>query len=66
MADKLLPCPFCGGEAQPWRGGFNGPIYAVTCLVCDAWSGDAESEPAAIAAWNRRPTPPTNDGDAPC
>lgn len=48
--EKLLPCPFCGGEAIIDEGqGF----FWVTCGECFA-SGAATGEKQAIAAWNTR------------
>jgi len=56
---NLLPCPFCGGEAQVH-------VYEYTCAehnYGDAWvackiecaAGQLFAAPAqAIAAWNRR------------
>lgn len=52
----LLPCPFCGGEAEIEQS-ISGTVWTVWCphKACYA---DAEvrgdTEPAAIAAWNRR------------
>ena len=45
----LLPCPFCGG-----RGEVGGLIPWVECQSCGASGPQAETEAAAIAAWNRR------------
>ena len=59
---ELLPCPFCGGEADS----YNFPTYRadrlgyfVTCRFCDARMGDHEggyfkSDKEATEAWNRR------------
>ena len=47
---KLLPCPFCGGEAFiVHRSG--GWIY---CVECGAESGYFNTLEKAIEAWNRR------------
>jgi len=55
---KLLPCPFCGGEAR-WR--YRKPIGWVMCKKCGASSAtlsdkyeEADCQQEAIAAWNRR------------
>lgn len=45
----LLPCPFCGG-----RGEVGGLIPWVECQACEASGPQAETEDAAIAAWNTR------------
>lgn len=68
-AEKLKPCPFCGGEASmhhDWSSE-SGDWYVVDCLNdgCmrderSAWSGQSVStgwrktEAGAVAAWNRR------------
>ena len=44
----LLPCPFCGGRGEV------GGIPWVECQACEASGPQAETEEAAIAAWNRR------------
>lgn len=51
---KLLPCPFCGGEATVERIGLNGCYYVAcnTTDCCDFGKSDTEAE--AIAAWNAR------------
>ena len=72
MADKLLPCPFCGGEARLAHDFIHG--WEV---MCDNWKeciahpsvviyGD-DSRDKAIEAWNNRPSPwhtgtPTEEG----
>src|SRR5690554_2241553 len=53
--EKLLPCPFCGGEAKPPEEQTAG--YWVECTECKSRGSRRFFEIAAIAAWNRR-TPP--------
>lgn len=62
MSDKLSDCPFCGNEAETEK--IEEGCYGVGCGYCDfqLMSGNVgigwhESEAAAIAAWNRRPSP---------
>lgn len=60
--DDLLPCPFCGGEAQrDSNNAHNGDrmddflwfaVYCPTCLCASTPSFDTPDE--AVAAWNRR------------
>lgn len=48
---ELLPCPFCGGEAEV----FAGALYEVQCRNCyraGTWLCDTEAK--AIKAWNTR------------
>lgn len=60
MAEKLKPCPFCGGEAQTY-----GPYgwyrrWAISHNCPTFYNGGSEafkefpSETYAIEAWNRR------------
>jgi Lar family restriction alleviation protein len=50
---ELLPCPFCGGDAQT---DFIEHIfsYLIECYVCDAQGPICETKEEAIAAWNTR------------
>ena len=58
MTDKLLPCPFCGGNdiqtdemESFWDK--NETSWRVLCIDCIAeTAGDTKEQ--AIAAWNRR------------
>lgn len=35
--NKLLPCPFCGGEADEYEGDYGNGIY---CMYCGAMLGE--------------------------
>lgn len=58
---ELLPCPFCGGEADEYEGDYGNGIY---CMMCGAMVGEPihleyrttkrVSIAEAIAAWNTR------------
>jgi len=52
---ELKPCPFCGGEAEPFNpfGNINGPWY-VRCSDCGGSIRFEHTEAEAIAAWNTR------------
>lgn len=68
MSDALAPCPFCQHTGAAYVGAIRRG-FAVTCSLgfggCGAMSGIYDTEAIAIAAWNRRPTPPpTDDGGA--
>ena len=61
METKLLPCPFCGGEAELYKG-FEEPDWYKCHVGCSCGAtmftryGDRDE---TIEAWNRR----ANDGD---
>ena len=50
-APELLPCPFCGGEAE-WKIGGPGCAF-ISCKSCPAETGDG-SIPRIRTAWNTR------------
>lgn len=67
MADRLLPCPFCGGEPI----GSYGLKPSIKCVDCSAeisvsipfiftnyLAQKKHEEAKAIDAWNRRAPPP--------
>lgn len=61
---KLLPCSFCGGEAEIEHiHSDNGypevyyrewDFYAVKCKACGASTGNHSSEKTAADYWNKR------------
>lgn len=55
----LLPCPFCGGEAEFTYGG--SVHYLVECQDCEASTDMLHPEQAAIDAWNRRARTPEHE-----
>ena len=59
MSDTLMPCPFCGGEAQWISGGEK--CWWSECLSCCAQSDAKATKADAIAAWSRRAEPATPD-----
>ena len=61
MSETMLPCPFCGGEAElttrKFRNGSDG--YRYRCSKCHAtigeWSGGISGHPwTAVEKWNTR------------
>ena len=63
MANKLKPCPFCGGENIKLKkervfdandrltGDY---FYRYECQFCGSWGGGGYTDMAAIEKWNRR------------
>lgn len=74
--DGLLPCPFCGGEADFSLGktGDGKDWHYIECVECEAMgprvhyaSHNIAIKDALAQAWNRRaplPAPPTPKGGA--
>lgn len=54
--DELLPCPFCGGDAVE-RPFFRG-MSIIRCRKCRADGKAGNTLDEAVAAWNRRTSPP--------
>ena len=60
MTEKLLPCPFCGGEALTGYGICEYNRWGVYCRGCSAvvevedYNGMADTEENAIKMWNKR------------
>lgn len=54
--NELLPCPFCGGEAETLTAEsmHGGNLYGVMCANCAGRSDVYDIEAEAIAAWNSR------------
>lgn len=53
---ELLPCPFCGGEAEmltaeSMHGGY---MFGIMCNDCRSRGDVYDTEAEAIAAWNSR------------
>jgi Lar family restriction alleviation protein len=66
MSEQLLPCPFCGGEAEFYIDGHG--YSGVYCQVCGATSGEigisTDDKYKLLAdAWNTR-APETELRDA--
>lgn len=67
MSEKLLPCPFCGGEAEIALGQSDFDGAEIFCVKCSASCGHFENDPMAekaIAAWNTRTTQQQPVGEA--
>ena len=54
MAEKLKPCPFCGGEAELRGTSKLLSLFWFSCRSCFAETYGAYSEEEAIEQWNRR------------
>lgn len=54
---RILPCPFCGGDAELTERKFPyiGMLFGVMCTFCDCWCDFRErSREEAIKTWNTR------------
>lgn len=63
---KLLPCPFCGGEANPPRYDGQYMSASVICMTCAATTFGTGFKLSALddacANWNRRARPEHGEG----
>ena len=53
MAEKLKPCPFCGGEAEACQT-YDGFFWKVMCCGCGNCTLKYVNKEQAIDTWNRR------------
>lgn len=53
---ELLPCPFCGGEAETLTAEsmYGGYLFGIMCNDCRSRGDVYDNEAEAIAAWNSR------------
>jgi len=56
---KLLPCPHYGHNDNLVLSETN--VYYVECVICGDYGPGAETEQAAIEAWNKRTEQDAND-----
>ena len=56
MTDELLPCPFCGGQAETLTANsmHGGYLFGIMCNDCRSRGDVYDNEAEAIAAWNSR------------
>lgn len=53
--ERLLPCPFCGGEAICIERASNYPyIYGVMCIDCHCRTSFGKDTDKVIKTWNTR------------
>lgn len=56
VGERLLPCPFCGGEGRQAMGkDMDGEeFYFIHCKCCASESGWGRSKGTAVMIWNKR------------
>lgn len=58
VAVTLLPCPFCGGEAEFVRRGTSRQSCIVNCTECGARHESADEGDSSGRTWNMRHADP--------
>ena len=53
MSNKLLPCPFCGGEAYEYRSGLQFSLCEIVCKDCGCRT-ERMAVADAYTTWNTR------------
>ena len=64
-APELLPCPFCGAQAEAYHAGERKPFndgsiageVVIDCSECDCNVGEYTTYEVAARIWNTRATP---------
>lgn len=51
MAEKLMPCPWCGGEPTYYK---DCGVWSLDCDLCDVTGPRSETKEGAAIAWNNR------------
>jgi hypothetical protein len=66
MTPNLLPCPFCGGDANaaPESQHYPGCYFDVIARLKAANGGDISLAPEVLRSWNRRAQLPSKGGEA--
>jgi Lar family restriction alleviation protein len=64
-AVKLLPCPFCGGEAEFQRRGTGRVSCVVDCTECGASHSSSDEGDRSGTSWNRRAAEAERDAALP-
>lgn len=63
MSDKLLPCPFCGGEPRFMRLGTPRLSCQIECTDCNTFHESPDQSERSGTSWNRRSPPATPHGE---
>ena len=62
--EKLMPCPFCGGEATIYHSDSKyGDFYYVQCIFCKAQSKGVSGHGAEFGSENEFNTPEAHDAE---
>ena len=54
VQSKILPCPFCGKQAQKYEDDYDGKFYVCCIGYCGGYVMSDESMDDAVKRWNSR------------